>query len=261
MFTQKNDLSYTKIKFMKSLIFTFISFLALALSFSNSAEQQTKNSAVVLQLFTSQGCSSCPSADDFLETIKKEYATENVFVLSYHVDYWNSLGWKDPFSKAEYTNLQYKYGRKFNSNRVYTPQLIVNGKKHFVGSSKRKITQSIADNLKLESTNGLLFSNITKELNTISFDYKITGKVTSKKLQIALVLDNEITKVKRGENTNRTISNSNIVIHTLSKSITDLSGNITLKVPKNYKNKEDLSIIGFIENGRLQISGATQIKV
>lgn len=246
---------------MKYLIFTLISFLGITLSVSNSTKVPTKNTAVVLQLFTSQGCSSCPRADDFLETIKKEYATENVFVLSYHVDYWNYLGWKDPFSKPEYTNLQYKYGKKFNSNRVYTPQLIVNGKEHFVGSSKRKITKSITNNLKLESTNGLFFENITKEFNKISFDYKVSGKIASKKLQIALVLENEITKVKRGENTNRTISNSNIVIHTLTKSITNLSGNLTIKVPENYKNKENLTIIGFIEDRRLQISGATQIKV
>lgn len=246
---------------MKYLIFTLISFLGITLSVSNSTKTPTKNTAVVLQLFTSQGCSSCPRADDFLETIKKEYATENVFVLSYHVDYWNYLGWKDPFSKPEYTNLQYKYGKKFNSNRVYTPQLIVNGKEYFVGSSKRKITKSITNNLKIESTNGLFFENITKEFDKISFDYKVSGKVASKKLQIALVLGNEITKVKRGENTSRTISNSNIVIHTLTKNITDLSGTITIKIPKNYKNKENLSIIGFIEDRRLQISGATQIKV
>ena len=61
----------------------------------------------MIQLFTSQGCSSCPPADRLVETIKEEYKDQNVFVMSYHVDYWDRLGWKDPFSKREYTELQY----------------------------------------------------------------------------------------------------------------------------------------------------------
>ncbi|MEO7394634.1 MAG: DUF1223 domain-containing protein, partial [Chitinophagaceae bacterium] len=77
----------------------------------------------VLELFTSQGCSSCPSADRLLETFNRK---ENVIALSFHVDYWNRLGWRDPYSSKEYTQRQYEYASALNSS-VYTPQLIVNG--------------------------------------------------------------------------------------------------------------------------------------
>jgi hypothetical protein len=69
----------------------------------------------IVQLFTSQGCSSCPSADLLLEKVEKEYEGKNVFVLSYHVDYWNRLGWKDVFSKKEFSDLQYNYSSKFGA--------------------------------------------------------------------------------------------------------------------------------------------------
>ena len=68
----------------------------------------------IVQLFTSQSCSSCPPADALLEKVKKEYEGKNVFVLSYHVDYWNRLGWKDVFSKKKFSDLQYNYSSKFS---------------------------------------------------------------------------------------------------------------------------------------------------
>jgi hypothetical protein len=89
---------------------------------SATSKTAAKNVAV-LELFTSQGCSSCPPADRLLETY---ISKENVIVLSFHVDYWDRLGWKDPFSSNEYTKRQYRYASALNSG-VYTPQLVVNG--------------------------------------------------------------------------------------------------------------------------------------
>src|SRR5579871_2087026 len=80
----------------------------------------------VLELFTSQGCSSCPPADELLgKYISKE--NENIFPLSFHVDYWNHLGWKDIFSMAAYSERQKKYASLLNLETIYTPQLIING--------------------------------------------------------------------------------------------------------------------------------------
>ena len=91
--------------------------------------------AVVLELFTSQGCSSCPPADALLAKL----GTENgVIALAFHVDYWNGLGWEDPFSAAAWTARQQEYGK------LYTPELVVDGRDSFVGSDARAAAKAIA---------------------------------------------------------------------------------------------------------------------
>ena len=133
---------------MKWIIITIISAGILSLACSNTtknkeAKQQTVKSmkgkfspVVVLELFTSEGCSSCPLADNLLPQLASLDAA--VIPLSFHVDYWNRLGWKDPFSSAAFSDRQREYGQHFNSDGVYTPQLVVNGEYEMVGSDRRK---------------------------------------------------------------------------------------------------------------------------
>ena len=99
----------------------------------------------VLELFTSQGCSSCPSADKLLtETLAEATKTNrNIIGLSFHVDYWDRLGWKDPFSNHAFTKRQYPYGERFGLNGVYTPQEVVNGQQEFVGSNRVKQSSAL----------------------------------------------------------------------------------------------------------------------
>jgi hypothetical protein len=243
---------------MKYFTLLFLGILVLSFSKKDDNVKGKNESSVVLQLFTSQGCSSCPAADTFLEVVKKEFTSKNVIVLSYHIDYWNSLGWKDPFSKKEYTTLQYKYGKQLKAHNIYTPQLVVNGKEHYVGSSKNKILKSIAKNLENTSKNSIIFTDVEKVGNQVEVSFTIDGELSEKKLQLVLVVDYKTTNVKRGENTNRTIANSNIVIETTSKELKAKKGNLKIKIPDTYLHEKNLRIIGFVENNRLQISGATQ---
>lgn len=85
----------------------------------------------VVELFTSQGCSSCPPADKALETLARE---GKVVALSYHVDYWNYLGWADTLASKDNTDRQYAYARMFGRNGVYTPQAVLNGREHINGA-------------------------------------------------------------------------------------------------------------------------------
>lgn len=95
---------------------------------------------VVIELFTSQGCSSCPPADLFLSELR---AKPEVVTLTYHVDYWDYLGWRDTLASHEFSQRQYDYAKSRGDMDVYTPQMIVNGKGHFVGSERPTILSAI----------------------------------------------------------------------------------------------------------------------
>jgi len=215
----------------------------------------------IVQLFTSQGCSSCPSADALLEKVEKKYAGKNVFVLSYHVDYWNRLGWKDVFSKKEFSDLQYSYGSKFGGSSVYTPQAIVNGDVHFVGSNEAKMDSYLSKYLKINSENTLVLSDVKKLNNQITFNYKVDGNVVGKNLKVALAIEKKETNVKRGENSGRKLSNVNIVVEQIEFSLNNYEGSGSIKIPDLVEKQDPLTLIGFIQAQNFNITAAAQEKI
>ncbi len=126
---------------MKWILFTLVVFVMATFTFcqaKSSAATSSKNSKsfAVLELFTSEGCSSCPAADRLLPQLMK--TDSNVVALSFHVDYWDNLGWKDAFSNASFTERQRRYGNQFHLESIYTPQLVINGEYELVGSNRQK---------------------------------------------------------------------------------------------------------------------------
>ncbi|KAA1243455.1 thioredoxin family protein [Aquimarina sp. RZ0] len=220
--------------------------------------QDTTNAAVVLELFTSQGCSSCPLADTLLDEIKKEYKNKNVFVLSYHVDYWNRLGWKDPFSSEEFSNYQRDYAQQFYSNSIYTPQLVVNGSEHFTGSNSSKAQAALKRYGSLTSTNSIELNEVRHSGNTITFDYKISGS-NFKRVTLALVVSERTTKISRGENRNLTLKNTNIVANRIVKM--NASGQVVFDVPNWIDTQDKLSVIVYTQDASLKTTGATKINI
>src|SRR5262245_9342561 len=99
----------------------------------------------LLELFTSEGCSSCPPADALLARLASEArnAGRRVYALSFHVDYWDRLGWKDRYSSAAYSKRQGEYARRFRLASLYTPQLVVNGEQEMVGSDARSVEAAL----------------------------------------------------------------------------------------------------------------------
>jgi hypothetical protein len=110
-------------------------------AFSQSSAS-SEDTPVVLELFTSEGCSSCPPADELLSRLGA--LTTGVIPLAYHVDYWDSLGWSDPFSSSQWTMRQVEYVRAMQLSGSYTPQIVINGRWQCVGSDPNRIARAIA---------------------------------------------------------------------------------------------------------------------
>ncbi|MDX1642861.1 MAG: DUF1223 domain-containing protein, partial [Thermoanaerobaculia bacterium] len=117
----------------------------LAATPSSSTEGSTEQPTVLIELFTSQGCSSCPPADRLLADLADRGELDGIVLLplSFHVDYWNYIGWTDPFSSAEWSNRQRRYARAFGLDTIYTPQIFLNGRAEVVGSDEREVRRLI----------------------------------------------------------------------------------------------------------------------
>ncbi|AZO60556.1 MAG: DUF1223 domain-containing protein [Mesorhizobium sp.] len=126
-----------------ALVLTALSRVASAAELEKVAtgKPQTEKPLGVVELFTSQGCSSCPPADEFFAELA---AKENVVALAYHVNYWDYLGWQDTLSNKENTERQYDYMRAFGSRSVYTPQAVINGRSHVNGANRKEIDGALA---------------------------------------------------------------------------------------------------------------------
>jgi len=126
-----------------------------------------------VELFTSEGCSSCPLADAAIARLLQKNV-DKTYILSFHVDYWNRLGWKDNFSKKQYSAHQQQYAGFLSLNSVYTPQVIVNGTFQFVGSNENTLKKSVSDGIKNGSASNINISAARKS-NSILLHYNITG--------------------------------------------------------------------------------------
>jgi hypothetical protein len=165
---------------------------------------------VVVELFTSAGCSSCPPADAFLNDLVKQ---PSVIGLSYHVDYWDYLGWRDTLALPESTKRQRDYALRRKDGRVYTPQMIVNGTKHAVGSRQNEILAMVADEQKRNASDfvGIMLAGSAEEL-TIELEAAPPALAERQgTLWVMAVAPQLVVTVGRGENAGRTIAYSNVV--------------------------------------------------
>jgi hypothetical protein len=156
---------------------------------------------VVVELFTSQGCSSCPPADAILVELTRR---PNVLPLGFHVDYWDRLGWRDPFSSSAATARQQSYARALGLPAVYTPQVVINGRHEAVGSDRETI-----DTVMAASTRMAVQASLAVGGNALSIKVG-TGQGQGRLWLVTFDRQHE-TSVKRGENAGRTIVNVNVV--------------------------------------------------
>lgn len=232
-----------KIKIISA--FAMLFFLTGNTIFSQS--NQDKKGFALLELYTSEGCSSCPPADELLGKIQNELKDKNVYVLSYHVDYWDKQGWKDIFSNADFTKRQYDYAKYMEKDPIYTPQVIINGKIDYVGSQETSLRNGIKSALsKPASTNLSLEAN--QNANSLSVNYNVEGTSKNSRLLIAVVQKEAKSNVKRGENAHRVLSHYQIVRNLQSVDLNKAKkGTALVHLPKNY-NTQDFEIIGFVQD-------------
>jgi len=209
-----------------------------------SNEKEVQNGVNVVELFTSQGCSSCPPADALLSKIKND---KNVIALSYHVDYWDYLGWKDPYSEKEFSQYQRKYAKELNSG-VYTPQMVVNGNTEFVGSRESILKSNIRSKSTVKSL-PVPIVNQTKQ--TLDFSYSLDASDKFDSAYALLVIDEVTTAIGRGENARKKLKNTNVVIKRLP--LKNTSGKESFKIPDN--NNYKVAII--TQNKDLEILAAS----
>ncbi|MEN0053281.1 MAG: DUF1223 domain-containing protein [Mucilaginibacter sp.] len=201
----------------------------------------------VVELFTSEGCSSCPPADELVARIQKEDKDKQVYILAYHVDYWNRLGWKDVFSSADYSKRQNEYAKWLNLQSVYTPQIVVNGKKEFVGSEEGTLRNAITAGLRVQRA-GVLTLSVRTDQGHATIQYHANGTGKNASLLLALIQQSAQTQVKSGENGGHTLSHVQIVrkVQTLPLDSSG-SGKIAITLPDGF-NTQGWQVIGFIQN-------------
>jgi hypothetical protein len=224
--------------------------------------KDTGKGFAVVELFTSEGCSSCPPADALVAKVQKESADKPVYILAFHVDYWNRLGWKDVFSSADYTKRQQQYARWLKSSEIYTPQAIVNGRTEFVGSEEGTLRKAIQTGLQKSAATPLTLNEDKTGANKAGLQYHVSGSTTNASLLVALIQKNATTKVERGENGGRTLAHVQIV-NKLQTVILDgkNNGKTDIALPAGF-NAEGYEVIAFVQNTSTgEITGASKIEL
>jgi len=240
------------------LVPLLIGAIAVSVAFTNCKNTAKGNSKApvfddkgfaLVELFTSEGCSSCPSADNLVAKVQKEIGDKPIYILAYHVDYWNRLGWKDIFSSADYSKRQNEYAHWLNLSQVYTPQIVVNGKTEFVGSQEGALRNAIKAGLQGNNNTRLMLNATRNTNNTASVQYKIEGETDNshRVISLALVQKQAVVKVERGENGGRTLAHTQIVRNLQTIPLSNTGGTANVALPSGF-DAQGWEIIGFVQN-------------
>jgi hypothetical protein len=205
---------------MKILIVSTIAFLSLTATMSTSAESSPDSDMripVLVELFTSEGCSSCPPADALLQKLDRQpIAGEEMIVLSEHVDYWNHIGWKDPYSAHFFSERQSAYAKRLGLSDVYTPQMIVDGSIQFVGSDEELADKALAKALSKPKI-ALRVSAVAMGAPNVLQAHLETGELQQSfgwraaEVYVAVALSRAESHVSHGENAGRTLAHTAVV--------------------------------------------------
>lgn len=241
---------------------------------TSAATPGATRSPVVVELFTSEGCSSCPPADALLTRLNEGQPVggAEVIALEEHVDYWNSLGWTDPFSSIDWTIRQQQYAELFGSGSVYTPQMVVDGRSEFVGSRERQSEKEIAEAARRAKTDVAVTPQKPDADGTRKFTVcvgKLTGGTSGDTAEVWLaVTESKLqSAVTRGENAGEQLRHTG-VLRTLRKigvadANKDLSfaGDPSVRLDKAWRPENSRVVVFLQERKSRRILGAAAIEL
>lgn len=244
--------------FLKTTLFHIV-LLALFLIINKNKVYSENLNLVVVELFTSQGCSSCPPADEGFSSWGREFFEKNIAIpLSFHVDYWNYLGWKDPFSQAVFSARQKKYASVMNLKNIYTPQLVINGQEEMVGTHFSSAIKFIQKQSKKKSP---VVLNVKAKLNepvietNISIQPQSKNNFESMDLMVVIFENNLITQIHRGENKGLRLVNNFVVRYIENLGSIDLTKPSIQKNNLQWQNhwiKKNIGIVVFLQKNHSQ---------
>jgi hypothetical protein len=233
---------------------------------TTASSGNVESQPVVLELFTSEGCSSCPPADALLKQLDEAGHLDDIEIIAIeeHVDYWDRQGWADPFSSHDWTERQERYAQALGRDGVYTPQLIVNGRSGLVGNSQSKVRQNVVEAAKIPRA-VLRLSTTHVSPRSAEFSIAIESappEARSAELWLAVTERGLSSNVLRGENEGRNLSHA-AVLRSLTRvrikrtgSSADTEANAKIALDRSWK-RENLRFVVFLQEPKtLHIFGA-----
>jgi hypothetical protein len=240
----------------------FVGFVCCALVAAASATGQSPRTIpVVVELFTSEGCSSCPPADRLLATLDREQPVAGVqlIVLSEHVDYWNTQGWADPFSSREFSERQQRYGTALRLPDVYTPQAVIDGRLEAVGNSAPKLEAAIRQAMREKKVP--LHLQVSRAEKGIHVELHADESLPrGSEVYFAVAEDSVESKVSAGENSGRLLAHTAVVrsLTKVGKAAGAGDSGIAMDLKANEHWGKHLRVVAFLaEHDGGKILGAT----
>jgi hypothetical protein len=207
----------------------------------------------VVELFTSEGCSSCPPADELLGEIA-EASAPGTFVLAFHVDYWDDLGWRDPFASPSYSDRQQTYAYALGVRGLYTPQMIVNGSEEFIGSDRDRARAAVGQALATPASVRLTLRPRWTAGDAATVDYEVSRTPQAASLYVAVVQRHATTPVLRGENAGKTLRHASVVRSLATVPLTGARGSIVAKIPASV-DPANAELIAWVQREPTLVNG------
>ena len=224
----------------------------------NAGKSDVAKPLSLVELFTSQGCSSCPPADRVLADLVNRHESDGLpaIGLSFHVDYWNYLGWRDPFSSGLWSQRQKRYASVLK-DRVYTPQMIVNGQTGFVGSRRKQLDMLLGEAATRIHEHTIVLK-VERDAARINVSYSIKGDGDGRLINLALAARSLTATASRGENAGRTLTHANVVRDFAVRRLEELDGSIWWNLPEEMDT--DYSVVAYVQQSKTaNITGVVEV--
>jgi hypothetical protein len=215
----------------------------------------------VVELFTSEGCSSCPPADEVLGDLARR-SDRPVYALGFHVDYWDNLGWPDRAASPDNTTRQRTYAHAFGAGGLYTPQMIVDGTEQFTGSDRAKAEAAVGRALSRPASVRLSVHPRRTGPAAVAVDYEAQGAPPGSVLNVAVVERVVSTSVRAGENAGKTLRHANVVRALVTAPLSSTTGSVALQLPARLP-RDGAEVIAFVQRpsadgGGMPVLGAAR---